>query len=162
MAKLKSEINLIEREGENGFTLLESEYSDLRRHVESMLANEYAFWSGLQWCLAGGAISAFIATGGYHLFGNSPNGYALIIGYILTLSMLVMTLIIFLRQREYSPSFSHHKDEALRILNRIVAEGWRTETNETEKIEGMIKETENKSLVDSKLFTDLRDTKNKL
>jgi len=161
MTTLKEEIRLVSRKGEDGYTFRGSEYTDLKRHVESMEPNESSFWSGLQWSLAGGSLSAFIATGGYHLFEATPSGHALLVGYLVGAFLFAMTLLLGIREQGNTPSFSHHKEEALILLTRVATEKWRDDTPESNPMED--KDSDDTfSTVDANLFTDLRNMKDKL
>jgi|GEM_PF-4138146 len=161
MTTLKDEIRLISRKGEDGFTLRESEYFDLERHIKGMEESDTSFWSGLQWSFAGGFFTALTATGGYHLFDTSANGTALAVGYVVASALFVMSLMLGLRQRGQTPSFTHHKQEALIILKRVSAEKWR-EADFGALPEGQETDERHLPAVDINLFTDLRNTKDKL
>ena len=159
MITLKEEIRLVSRKEEEGFTLRESEYADIKRHIDAMHPHESPFWTGLQWSLVGGFFSALVATGGYHLFEQSPNGYALVIGYVAAAALLAMSGLLGFRGGSHTPSFSHHKEEALILLARVATERTMTAVAVALPKEGSA--SGGGLAVDRNLFTDLRSMKDK-
>jgi len=158
MAKLIYETEIIDPQSEERWLARPQDVQDLQRHLNDG-NDKPRNWEGFSWAVFGGGFSFLISIVSYHLFEESPDKNVLNLGYASSVFFLLTSSLLILRNHSEPPSYVFHKQEAVRILNRISAENQTPKVleRETHKVEESFEDQ-----LEDNLRTDLRKNSTKL